>query len=123
MANLTLGPVAVGNNPASAIDNLVTNDVNNVNNAIAQINVATLGPSDISVGPFINATLSQPVGPSVTVDVPAYTGSILAVLDPPTFQGTVNFYTGPAGATPGGPPSFVGLAGVGADSGLSPATH
>jgi hypothetical protein len=92
-----------------------TNEISNaVNSELANINVQSLGTATITLGFMTLENVNQPVGPGVTLSIPSYTGSILALDDPLHFQGTIDF-TFPAGAPAGGP-SYVGLLGIPADS-------
>jgi hypothetical protein len=62
-----------------------------------------------------HVVLTAPVGPGVTINMPSNTDSQLALLDPLHFQGTIDFNGSIPGVVPNGPPSLVGLIGVGAD--------
>lgn len=112
MANLMFGLDNLNN----FINSTVNNALNVANDTIAQINSSLLGiPATINIGAAGFLSIASPVGPGVTLNLPSNTGSLLAVLDPIHFQGTINFYV-PGGAPPGGSPSQVQFTGVPADS-------
>jgi hypothetical protein len=94
--------------------NAAINATNAVSSALADINIQSLGTASITIGFMTLESVNQPVGPGVTLSIPSYTGSSLLLLDPLHFQGTIDF-TRPAGA-PNGAPSYIGLAGIPADS-------
>ena len=97
--------------PVESATDAVTNAVNT---ELANINTQSLGTATITMGFMTVQDVEGPVGPGVTISIPSYTGSILALDDPLHFQGTIDF-TRPAGAPTGGP-SYVGLVGIPADS-------
>jgi hypothetical protein len=101
-------------NAFNSVGTALANATNAVTSALADINAQSLGTASITIGFMSLESVNQPVGPGVTLSIPSYTGSALLLLDPLHFQGTIDF-TRPAGA-PTGPPSYVGLVGIPADS-------
>jgi hypothetical protein len=101
-------------NAFSSINSALVNSANAVNTALAQITDQSLGNATIKIGFMTLESVGGPVGPGVTLSIPSNTGSLLLLQDPSHFQGTIDF-THPAGA-PNGSPSYVGFAGVPADS-------
>ncbi len=87
-----------------------------VNGRLAQITAQNLGTATINVGFMTLENVAGPVGPGVTLNIPSNTGSILSLMDPVHFQGTIGFYTRPAGVPNTAPPSIVALPGIPADS-------
>ena len=104
------------NNALNSVNNAVATTTNAVNTALAQITAANLGTATINVGFSTFETVNGPVAPGVTIDIPSNTSSILSLLDPVHFQGTIDFYTNPSGVPKAGAPSLVGLPGIPADS-------
>lgn len=112
MSGLTFGL----DNLTNFITNTTNNALNLANDTIAQINTQLLtGSATLNLGAAGFISVNVPVGPGVTLNLPSNTGTMLALLDPVHFQGTINFYV-PGGAPPGGLPSQVQLTGVPADS-------
>jgi hypothetical protein len=104
------------NNALNSVNNAVAATTNAVNTALAQITAVNLGIATINVGFATFQTVNGPVGPGVTLDIPSNTSSVLSLLDPVHFQGTIDFYTNPSGVPKVGAPSLVGLPGIPSDS-------
>jgi hypothetical protein len=97
----------------AAAFNAAANAIDAANVSVAQINAALTGPANLNFS-HVKASLNAPVGPGVVINLPGNTDSELLVNDPLHFQGTINLSDFP-GVAPIGLPSYVGLAGVGAD--------
>ena len=106
------------NATANAAVSAVTNATNQVaaaaNVAATQISTELTTPGTIS---FVSAhtVISGPVSPCVVLNMPSNTDSQVALTDPAQFHGTINFAGSVPGVVANGPPSRVGLIGVGAD--------
>jgi hypothetical protein len=101
-------------NAFNSINSTLVNSTNAINSELAQINALSLGNAKINIGFMTVQNVEGPVGPGVTLNIASNTGSILLLQDPLHFQGTIDFIR-PAGV-PNGSPSYVGLAGIPADS-------
>ena len=105
------------NATANAAVNAVTNATNQ---AVAAANVAaTQISAALTTGTLqfasARAVISAPVSPGVILNMPSNTDSQVALTNPAQFHGTINFAGSVPGVVANGPPSFVGLIGVGAD--------
>ena len=106
------------NATANAAVNAVTNATNQAvaaaNVAATQISTALTAPGTLQ---FVSArsVINAPVSPGVVLNMPSNTDSQVALTNPAQFQGTINFAGSVPGVVANGPPSFVGLIGVGAD--------
>lgn len=106
------------NATATAAVNAVTNATNQAlaaaNVAATQISAALTTPGTLQFA-SAHAVLSGPVSPGVVLNMPSNTDSQVALTNPLQFHGTVNFAGSIPGVVAAGPPSLVGLIGVGAD--------
>lgn len=103
-------------NAFNSIGSALVNATNAVSDTLARINAQSLGTATITIGFMTLENVNGPVGPGVTLNIPSNTGSLLLIDDPSHFQGKIDFLTRPAGFPNTGPPSYVGLPGIPADS-------
>ena len=118
MSDLITSTINSINATANAAVNAVTNATNQVaaaaNVAATQISTALTTPGTISFA-SARTVIPVPVSPGVVLNMPSNTDSQVALTNPAQFHGTINFAGSVPGVVANGPPSYVGLIGVGAD--------
>ena len=102
------------NTAVNAVNNAANQTLAAANVAVTQISAALTTPGALQFA-SAHAVISAPVSPGVILNMPSNTDSQVALTNPAQFQGTINFAGSVPGVVANGPPSRVGLIGVGAD--------
>ena len=104
---------ATANAAVSAVTNATNQAVAAANVAATQISAA-LTTGTLQFG-WTHVVISAPVSPGFILNMPSNTDSQAVLTNPAQFHGTINFAGSVPGVVANGPPSLVGLIGVGAD--------